>query len=144
MRLMSGWWWALAVLLSAMAMAGMADWRWWLAALAVICVLMPGLAMLAFYHYALSPEAVRAIMPQRAVIADGVMMVIYYPLDYTSPHPGGWVPEPRTIAPADVKHCYDQGQYTAIELKDGEVIEVPLHAQPRDMNLTVFFNHRPA
>lgn len=140
-RLVSKWWWLIAVPMAALLLAGMSDWRWWVVALAIGCVLMPGVAMLSFYHYALSPDGVRAIMPQRAELTDAGLLLRYYPMDYQSETPKGWRPEPRVIRRGDVLSCAAMGEYTVIELAGGEVVEIPAAAQPKGMNLSEFFNH---
>ncbi len=130
-----------AVPLAALMLAGTHDWRWLVVALAAVCVLLPGLAMLAFYYYALSPEGVRSVMPQRAVLTDSGLLLQYLPMDYAEEHPTGWTPAPRMIKKADVKHCIETGEYTTIELLDGETVEIPTSAQPSGMNMSDFFNH---
>lgn len=97
--------------------------------------------MLAFYYYALSPEAVRAIMPQRASLSGSGLLLRYYPIDYDQPDAKGWTPEPRMIKRTEVARCTEMGEYTMIELKSGEMIEIPVAAQPQGMKLSVFFNH---
>lgn len=140
-RLLGRWGVAAALPLLACLVAGATDWRWLVVALAAVCVLLPGAVMLAFYYYALSPEAVRAIMPQRASLTDAGLELRYYPMDYKQPETTGWRPEPRMITRSDVARCSEMGAYTLIELKNGEIIEIPCSAQPRGMNLNEFFNH---
>ncbi len=139
MRCLGRWWWAVLLPMAVLVVAGSYDRRWLVVAFGAMCVLLPGLLLLAYYHYALSPEAVRAIMPQRATLTDNALIVRYYPVDYADARPSGWVPEPRTILRRDVVRCSDMGTYTTIELRGNEMIEIPCAALPKGMNLCEFF-----
>lgn len=125
MRLASRWWWALALPLGAAIIVGIWDWRWWFVALVMIFILYPGLLFIAYYYYALSPEAVRAILPQRAQITPDAVTLIYYPIAE-----GCNAPKPRVIPKKDIRSVSLEGNYIDLQLDKEEVIEIPKSAFP--------------
>ena len=124
------WWWALALPMCAAIFAGLYDWRWWVAGVALALVAYPGVLAIVYYYYALSPDAVRAILPQHASFtAEGVTFT-YLPLDEDCT-----APAPRFISWTDVSQWEDSGSSLLLRLRGAAMssLEVPFSAfQSRD------------
>ena len=69
LRWLGRWWWAWALPAAVMLAMAFADAVWLFVFFMVVCMLYPGLVMMLFYHYALSPEARRSI-EEHTVTAD--------------------------------------------------------------------------
>ncbi len=122
-KLASRWWLPLGLPIAALLVAGAWDWRWWIVGLAVILVIYPGLLMLAYYYYALSPEAVRAILPQKAVFDENDMTIVYYPMAE-----GCNAPSPRSIPREEILGITIDGDYLNLILPKEETLEIPRSA----------------
>lgn len=125
MRLASRWWWAFALPLGAAAVAGCWDWRWWFVGLVLIFILYPGLLFIAYYYYALSPEAVRVILPQKVQIDQDQLIFVYYPIA-----DGCHAPKPRTVLRNEISSVSLDGAYVELHLSHAEIIEIPKSAFP--------------
>lgn len=123
-RLARLWLWRrrffLALPVAALAIAGMADWRFLVVALMVVFIIWPMALGFVWMNAALAPDAVRASQPHRMEFtADGIRTV-YTPRD-------GYPPvAPQSVAWSDVKSITDDGRTVAIEMRDGRNISVPV------------------
>ncbi|MCD8385422.1 MAG: hypothetical protein LUD17_00875 [Bacteroidales bacterium] len=118
------WWWALALPLAAAAIAGLYDWRWWVVGLALVMVAYPGILAIVYYDIALSPETVRAILPQNVEFGPDSFTIIYKP--YAE---GCNTIHPLTVEYADVLTCSDNGSTMLITWPKGKV-QIPFSAFP--------------
>lgn len=122
-RLARQWLWRrrffLALPVAALALAGMADWRFLVVALMVVFIIWPMALGFVWMNAALAPDAVRASQPHRMEFtADGIRTV-YTPRD-------GYPPvAPQLVEWSDVKSITDDGRTVAIEMHDGRNISVP-------------------
>ncbi len=120
MRLASRLWLPLGLPFIAAMIAGTYDWRWWIVGLALLLVLYPGILLIAYYYHALSPEAVRAILPQKVQISATDIYVTYYPMAEECK-----APAPRRIKRGDIQHISMDGDFITLELREREVIDMP-------------------
>lgn len=122
-RLARLWLWRrrffLALPVAALAIAGMADWRFLVVALMVVFIIWPMALGFVWMNAALAPDAVRASQPHRMEFtADGIRTV-YTPRD-------GYPPvAPQSVVWSDVKSLSDDGRNVVIEMHDGRGISVP-------------------
>ncbi|MBP3638554.1 MAG: YcxB family protein [Muribaculaceae bacterium] len=122
-RLARLWLWRrrffLALPVAALAIAGMADWRFLVVALMVVFIIWPMALGFVWINAALAPDAVRASQPHRMEFTDDGIRTVYTPRD-------GYPPvAPQSVAWSDVKNITDDGRTVAIEMHDGRDISVP-------------------
>ena len=122
-RLARLWLWRrrffLVLPVAALAIAGMADWRFLVVALMVVFIIWPMALGFVWMNAALAPDAVRASQPHRMEFTDDGIRTVYTPRD-------GYPPvAPQSVAWSDVKNITDDGRTVAIEMHDGRDISVP-------------------
>lgn len=109
----SGWLFLLPPLV--IAFIGLYDWRFFIVALALICIVYPGALMLVYYNYALRTEAAFATIPHRVVLSSSGIDIDYFPADETVK-----CPPSRHIPLSDIKSAEDTGSSVTITLKSGK------------------------
>lgn len=122
-RLARLWLWRrrffLALPVAALAIAGMADWRFLVVALMVVFIIWPMALGFVWMNAALAPDAVRASQPHRMEFTDDGIRTVYTPRD-------GYPPvAPQSVVWSDVKSLSDDGRNVVIEMHDGRGISVP-------------------
>lgn len=116
-----GWLWLLP--LASALFLGIADWRFFIVALAMICIVYPGALMMIYINHALRPEAAFATIPHRVALSPDGIDIEYFPADETVRCPAS-----RHIPLADVKTAEDTGRSLIITLRSGryDFILIPI------------------
>lgn len=122
-RLARLWLWRrrffLALPVAALALAGMADWRFLVVALMVVFIIWPMALGFVWINAALAPDAVRASQPHRMEFTDDGIRTVYTPRE-------GYAPvAPQSVAWGDVKSISDYGRNIVIELRGGRNVSIP-------------------
>lgn len=119
------WWWVWALPIAACVVGACFDFVWVFVALMIICLLYPGLLMMIYFNYALSPEARRTLLPRRVTISDKPDITITYEDDRTPA---------EVIGAADVKDVEFGGSNVTITLLKPRYhhITVPVSAIPEE------------
>lgn len=115
-------WWAFALPLAAALIAAMWDWRWIVAAMALVLVAYPFALMMAYYSRMLTPEGAMALLRRRVEIGDEGIDIVYEPLDDEHPEP-----DARHIAISEVKGYEDRGDSIAV-IHSGGTLVIPVSA----------------
>lgn len=116
------WWWLPALPLLAAFVAGFADWRWWIAAAAILLVMFPALLSFAYYYSALSPESADFVLAHRVVVGDDGDIAVMY--DDGRPT--------RVYKACDVVGASEGGGFFVIEAKSAQggrvAIDIPMQS----------------
>lgn len=109
---MSRHWWILVLIPAAFAVAGLYDSRWLIVALMVLMILTPGIMMIVYFNFALSPEIARRTLRQTFAAGPEGFTVSFLPHEES-----GYSPEPEHIAFADIRGIDDTGKYFIVRLR---------------------------
>lgn len=84
-RIATRYWWCVAIPVGALLLMGAVDWRWLVVALAAIFILIPTVAMFAWFTIMSRKAIITEIYPHRVSLThEGDILVEYFPM----PHPG--------------------------------------------------------
>lgn len=108
-------WWLIVIPVAACLIAGMYDWRWLVIAFALLLIVWPGILMIVYFRYALTPEARKAILDKTVVKnPDGSLSITYLPpTDPDAPAP----PAPEHIPATAIRRVEYTGKSTIYYLK---------------------------
>lgn len=93
------WWWMFVIPMAALLLLGMTDVRWLIVALMLLLVVSPGVLLLVYFNYALTPDTARRVLPQRVIVNDSEGFVIEYaqPDDFGHRHPDEHISADRIL-----------------------------------------------
>lgn len=113
-RIARAWWWA-AALPAACAMAmGTADWRWLIAAMALLLAAYPAIAMAAWFSLLTSADAIRDLRPHAVTVSPGGTVTLQFPPAGGDGNTHGNRPKSVTVTRADADRCTIRGGYIEI------------------------------
>lgn len=115
--------WLLLLPPAVMILAGFADWRFFIVALALICIIYPAIVMLVYLNHALRVEAAFSTIPHRVSLSPDGIDIDYFPADETVK-----CPPSRHIHISDIKSAEDTGSSVIFTLTSGryDFILIPI------------------
>lgn len=130
------WWWVWALPVAACVIGACYNFVWVFVALMIVCLLYPGVLMMIYFNYALSPEARHTLLPRRVTITDAPAITITYE---KSPDRKNLPPE-ENYGTADVKDVELGGHNIVFILRHPRYhhISVPITAVPEAQRKSFF------
>lgn len=115
--------------------AGMADWRWIIVALAAIFVLIPTVAMFVWFATISRSEVIRQIHPHRVLLLpEGTIVVEYHPGTTKEPQKTDATSNATTIPQAPAPQIYTRQDISDIQLEGDQLIIAYSHSVKHDDN----------
>lgn len=131
MWLTRNWWWLIAI---PVALVIGSAWMPVLifVALMLLCLLYPGVMMMVYFHYSLSPFARATLYSQRVILTDKALSRDFFPDDRFAQ-----VPASQSFLMADIEQAQIVGRHVFIKISGGKdrLIAVPLSAIPDEQNI---------
>lgn len=125
------WWWIIA---GPVALVMGSAWIPVLifVALMLLCLLYPGVMMMVYFHYSLSPFARATLYSQCVILTDKALSRDFFPDDRFAQ-----VPEPQSFLMTDIERVQIVGKYVFIKIYGGKdrLIAVPLSAIPDEQHI---------
>lgn len=140
-RIARAWWWAVA-LPAACAMAmGTADWRWLIAAMALLLAAYPAIAMAAWFSLLTSADAIRDLRPHAVTVSPGGTVTLQFPPAGGDGNTHGNRPKSVTVTRADADRCTIRGGYIEIPCSGirHQTVIIPLSAFQSTSEASEFF-----
>lgn len=140
-ELMSIWmWkylWLIALPLIVFIVLGCYDTRWLIVALMMLMIVLPGVMLIVYFNFALTPDTARRTLPQSISVSDSGINLTYLP------HPeSGYTPEAEHVTFADIKAIDDTGMYLILRLRQSpySIIILPASASGAKETLQSWHN----
>lgn len=132
-RIVNRYWWCAAFPVAALLIAGIADWRWIIVALAVIFLLIPTAAMFAWFTIISRTAVVRQIHPHRVLLfPEGTIVVEYYPGENNDTTKTDATSNSTTTPQTPASQVYTRHNINGIQLEGDQLIIAYSHSAKRN------------